>query len=149
MICFASHNMCIYDELTTMPISVLPKYITFIVSKAYPDSKVHGANVGPVWGRQDPGGPHVGPMDFSIRVRTTVDDFLCQIGNHDVKRYLLVINLTYQHFIASTYVLSNQKFSFSIFIYYSSNKDSRSYVDTQPISLMNTTQTIYSNKLAR
>ena len=25
------------------------------------DSKVHGANMGPIWGRQDPGGPHVGP----------------------------------------------------------------------------------------
>ena len=31
-----------------------------------PDSKVHGANIGPVWGRQDPGGPHVGPMNFAI-----------------------------------------------------------------------------------
>ena len=25
----------------------------------YPDSKVHGANMGPIWGRQDPGRPHV------------------------------------------------------------------------------------------
>ena len=25
-----------------------------------PDSKVYGANVGPTWGGQDPGGPHVG-----------------------------------------------------------------------------------------
>ena len=32
----------------------------------YPDSKVHGANMGPIWGRQDPGGPHVGPMNFAI-----------------------------------------------------------------------------------
>ena len=31
-----------------------------------PDSKVHGANMGPIWGRQDPGGPHVGPMNFDI-----------------------------------------------------------------------------------
>ena len=31
-----------------------------------PDNKVHGANMGPIWGRQDPGGPHVGPMDFAI-----------------------------------------------------------------------------------
>ena len=31
-----------------------------------PDSKVHGANMGPIWGRQDPGGPHVGPMNFGI-----------------------------------------------------------------------------------
>ena len=32
----------------------------------HPDSKVHGANIGPIWGRQDPGGPHVGLMDFAI-----------------------------------------------------------------------------------
>ena len=31
-----------------------------------PDSKVHGVNMGPIWGRQDPGGPHVGPMNFAI-----------------------------------------------------------------------------------
>ena len=30
-----------------------------------PDSKVHGANMGSIRGRQDPGGPHVGPMDFA------------------------------------------------------------------------------------
>ena len=31
-----------------------------------PDSKVHGANMGPILGRQDPGRPHVGPMNFAI-----------------------------------------------------------------------------------
>ena len=31
-----------------------------------PDSKVHGANMGPIWGRQDPGGRHVGPMNLVI-----------------------------------------------------------------------------------
>ena len=31
-----------------------------------PDSKVHGAIVGPIWGQQDPGGPHVGPINFAI-----------------------------------------------------------------------------------
>ena len=31
-----------------------------------PDSKVYGANMGPIWGRQDPGGPHVGPMNNAI-----------------------------------------------------------------------------------
>ena len=32
--------------------------------KRVPDSKVYGANMGPIWGRQDPGGPHVGHMNF-------------------------------------------------------------------------------------
>ena len=35
-------------------------------SRGDPDSKVHEANMGPIWDRQDPGGPHVGPMNFAI-----------------------------------------------------------------------------------
>ena len=31
-----------------------------------PDNKVNGVNMGPIWGRQDPGGPHVGPMNLAI-----------------------------------------------------------------------------------
>ena len=31
-----------------------------------PDSKVHGASMGPTWGRQDPGGPHFGHMNLAI-----------------------------------------------------------------------------------
>ena len=30
----------------------------------FPDSKVHGS----IWGQQDPGVPHVGPMNFAIWV---------------------------------------------------------------------------------
>ena len=33
--------------------------IAYIVN---PDNKVYGANMGPTWDRQDPGGPHVGPQ---------------------------------------------------------------------------------------
>ena len=32
-----------------------------VISEHIPESKVHGANMGPIWGRQDPGGPHVAP----------------------------------------------------------------------------------------
>ena len=32
------------------------------------DSKVYGANMGPIWGQQDPVGPQVGPMNFAIWV---------------------------------------------------------------------------------
>ena len=31
-----------------------------------PDSKVHGANMGTIWGRYAPSGPHIGPMNFVI-----------------------------------------------------------------------------------
>ena len=31
-----------------------------------PDNKIHGANMEPTWGRQDPGGPHVGHVKLVI-----------------------------------------------------------------------------------
>ena len=37
-------------------------------TQAYLDSKVQGAYMGPTWGRQDPGGLHVCPMNLAIRV---------------------------------------------------------------------------------
>ena len=33
---------------------------------AIPDRKVHVANIGPIWGRQDPGVPLVSPINFAI-----------------------------------------------------------------------------------
>ena len=36
------------------------------LTESVPDAKVHGANVGPTWGRQDPGWLHVGHMNFDI-----------------------------------------------------------------------------------
>ena len=42
------------------------------VSSPYPNSKVHGTNVGPIWGRQDPDEPHVGPMNLAIWVATVI-----------------------------------------------------------------------------
>ena len=42
-------------------------------AQGYPDSKVHGANMGPILGRQDPGGPHVGPMNFVIWVWKSIN----------------------------------------------------------------------------
>ena len=44
----------------------------------YPDSKVPGANMGPIWGRQDPGGPHIGPMNFAVWVDFNVIFFKLQ-----------------------------------------------------------------------
>ena len=32
-----------------------------------PDSKVHGANMGPTWVLSAPDGPHVGPLNLAIR----------------------------------------------------------------------------------
>ena len=32
----------------------------------FSNSKVHGANMGPIWSRQDPFWPHFGPVNFAI-----------------------------------------------------------------------------------
>ena len=37
------------------------------MARSTPDSKVHGANMGPTWVLSTPDGPHVGPMIFAIR----------------------------------------------------------------------------------
>ena len=47
---------------------ILKKNYHIIVALHYPDSKVRGSNMGLIWGRQDPGGPHVGPMNLAIWV---------------------------------------------------------------------------------
>ena len=44
----------------------LSRYALTLTSQNNPDSKVHRANMGPIWGRQEPGGTHVGPMNFAI-----------------------------------------------------------------------------------
>ena len=41
------------------------RFHLFIVTH-FPDSKIHGANMGPIWDRKDPGGPHVAPMNLVI-----------------------------------------------------------------------------------
>ena len=45
----------------TLPWESRPRLLIMV-----PDSKVHGVNMGPIWGRLDPCGPHVGPMNFAI-----------------------------------------------------------------------------------
>ena len=35
------------------------------LTNGIPDSKIYGANVGPNWGCQDPGGPHVGHTNLA------------------------------------------------------------------------------------
>ena len=35
-----------------------------LVKITFPDSKVHGANMGPIWGRQGPGGPMLTPWNL-------------------------------------------------------------------------------------
>ena len=56
----------IYLWLIKYPTVLSMEFCKHHLHQAIPDSKVHGANMGPIWGRQDPGGPHIGPMNFAI-----------------------------------------------------------------------------------
>ena len=53
-------------EMTSGRIISVRHLLTTVHHGNTPKSKVHGANMGPIWGRQDSGGPHVGPMNFAI-----------------------------------------------------------------------------------
>ena len=53
--------MC--DYVGSIPVS---GYTIHNDSLAIPESKFHGANMWPIWGRQHPDGPHVGHMNVAI-----------------------------------------------------------------------------------
>ena len=61
-------NHCRHNKAQTLQNSGNVLYVYVGKHRCYPDSKVHGANMGPSWCRQYPGGPHVGPMNFVIWV---------------------------------------------------------------------------------
>ena len=46
------------------------KYGSNYILVIIPDSKNHGANMGPTWALSAPDGPHVGPMNLAIRDST-------------------------------------------------------------------------------
>ena len=58
----SNHNA--FEDRTSSALQWLDQMVG--IRLVTPDSKVHGVNTGPIWGRQDPGGPHVGPMNFAI-----------------------------------------------------------------------------------
>ena len=62
--CTAGANLL--RVIHTSPRTTIPRGVVGGRVGSIPDSKVHGANMGPIWGRQDPGGPHVGPVNFAI-----------------------------------------------------------------------------------
>ena len=68
------HYSLTINESNRFPSYVVCWWVNFAYQ--FPDSKVHGANMGPVWGRQDPCWPQVGPMNFAIWVILIVV-FMC------------------------------------------------------------------------
>ena len=59
-----------FDTVKDIAVKLIPCVATCsieaLIITHHPDSKVRGARMGPTWGLQDPGGPHVGPMILVI-----------------------------------------------------------------------------------
>ena len=53
-------------------------YTNYAKHGANPDSKVYEAAMVPIWGRQDPSGPLVGPMNFYY------------LGSHTISATLII-----------------------------------------------------------
>ena len=67
-------------------------------SEDIPDSKVNGVNVRRTWGRQDPGGPHVGHMNFAI--------WDISYRTNDFNRLANLITISLQHIIPYVWICS-------------------------------------------
>ena len=65
-----------------------------IIHHGTPDSKVHGANMGPTWIMSATDGPHIGPMNLAIRDSishdgyTTLLCFPCDSCTHILQRFI-------------------------------------------------------------
>ena len=84
-----------------------------VPNKGHTDSKVHRANMGLIWGRQDPGGPHVGPMNFAIWAVMRsfgilgVDSLNKLLSEHSIFRLFEAAWRSY--YVIVMYVLSHDK----------------------------------------
>ena len=52
-------------------------FFTKLNLHCYHEGKVNGANMGPIWGRQDSGGPHIGPMNIAIWIHKEHQVYHC------------------------------------------------------------------------
>ena len=74
--CSAIYRKWAFNLVITLPADILAS------NRSYPDSKVHGANMGPIWGQQDPGGPHGGPMSLAIWVGYRQSQWWLETSQH-------------------------------------------------------------------
>ena len=82
---------------------------TFALKRSNPDSKVHGANMGPTWDRQDPGGPDVGPM--KIAIWAFVESTLAIRTGNKTYFYNMTMPLTYSGFANNSPFAPQDKFT--------------------------------------
>ena len=63
---------------------LVSKYERGEFDRGYPDSKIHGAKMGPTWVLWGPDGPHVGPMNLAIRLGFQADQDYNMDSTEDV-----------------------------------------------------------------
>ena len=79
---FLPYNMgIIFVRLSFWPDESPRQYVIF---KKNPDSKVHGANMGPTWVLSAPDGPHVGLMNLAIRESKAIRTQECIMTLHPI-----------------------------------------------------------------
>ena len=62
----------------------------------YPDSKIHGANMGPTWDLSAPGGPHDSPMNLAIWVSITAYSIAKSVTSSDGNTLHFVVNYLHE-----------------------------------------------------
>ena len=66
--------ICNYDIMETLQLLTIVYGAESCCENTFihPDSMIHGAYMRPTWGRQDSGGPHVGPMILAVSYVNTL-----------------------------------------------------------------------------
>ena len=85
---------------------VLHHCFVFSMIWTYPDSKVHGANMGPIWGQQDPGGSHAGPINFAIWL--AAPNILCSSSKYIFGNVSMYCGYTFYHMIPTWLFLADE-----------------------------------------
>ena len=80
LLCWGARNIC--TDLSQCDVMLYGmRYVIWcdVLGDVIPDSKIRGASMGPIWDRQDPGGSHVGPMNFVIWDVMWCDEIWCDV----------------------------------------------------------------------
>ena len=74
-----SLNLCVFVRVYIPPIALKIVLLQSLIARFM------GVNMGPIWGREAPSGPHVGPMNFAIwgfHVQTVVQSLVILLLYH-------------------------------------------------------------------
>ena len=96
------------DDALRIVVVVEVSKVTCVFANASPNSKVHGANMGPICGQQVPCGLHVSPMKFAIwvivltkwlRIKPSKASFWGRFSNNTFPVSVLLSSSQWRHMI--------------------------------------------------